>query len=362
MKGERRASVPAGDRINTVAYLVEPRFPGGTSSAVARELELVTDFADIDVHFYSSRMFRSREISKQMQPIAEDPNVRVFHDAERIAADLVVVHNPSFLKFEENLETSIFARHLIVVTHENFQRPEAEETFDVAACLELLERAGPALHRTLAPVSRYNRRTVVDWISGRREERTWSLMDTDWFNICDVDFADPTATPSDRRGRHSRPGLEKFPPLDAMDQCFPETAAVNVILGSDAFIREGIHRRHWKMVPFQGMELPAYFDMIDFMVYFCSPTYRESFGRVISDAICAGKVVITDPSTASVFGAGVVAAQPSEVDSIIQRFIEQPRRYVEQVRRAQEDLRQFSAKAFANCYKPLFRGSLMASA
>jgi hypothetical protein len=36
-------------------------------------------------------------------------------------------------------------------------------------------------------------------------------MAEDWINICDFPFAPPTPAPRDRRGRHSRPGFEKFP-------------------------------------------------------------------------------------------------------------------------------------------------------
>ena len=349
-------------RPSNVAYLIEPRFPGGTSAAVARELEVVRDFASVTVHLHWSKMFGAREIAKPLRRILDDPSLTVVENPDRIAADLVVVHNPCFLKFNTEFNCSIVARHLVAVTHENFLRPGAQETFDVSRCLGYLERSGAALRRSLAPVSRYNRETVMNWLAGRQEAGSWRLLSQDWHNICSTRFEPPSTRPTDRRGRHSRPGFEKFPALAEMDACFPAKAEKNVILGADAFIRDGLTRPHWTMLPFQGIELPEYFEMIDFMVYFCAPTYRESFGRVIADATSAGKVVITDPETASVFGPGVVSAQPSEVDDIIQRFVETPALYAAQVQRAQEDLRHFSAKAFRASHEALFSGSAGVSA
>ena len=56
---------------------------------------------------------------------------------------------------------------------------------------------------------------------------------------------------------------------------------------------------------------------IDFFVYFTNPNWRESFGRVIAEAIAAGKLVITDPGTAATFGDAVVASDGADVDGII---------------------------------------------
>ena len=41
--------------------------------------------------------------------------------------------------------------------------------------------------------------------------------------------------------------------------------------------------------------------MIDFFVYFTAPTWQESFGRVVAEAIAAGKVVLTNPDIGATF-------------------------------------------------------------
>ncbi len=329
-----------------IAYLIEPRFPGGTSAAIATELRAVSKTASVKIYAYSSKMFKGRSIARSLAIALSELGLEIEWDPERIAADTVIVHNPTFLKFDAVFAPKIVTPHLIVVTHENFTRPGGAEPFDVAHCLALLERSGLALRKSLAPVSQYNRSTVENWLASRSASSAWEVLGENWHNICNVNGAPPTDRPRDRRGRHSRSGFEKFPSMADMDLIFPETAEANVILGADLFLRYAVQKPHWQLLPFGSVELTEYFDMIDFMVYFCAPTLRESFGRVISDATSAGKVVITDADTAMNFGKGVISARPADVSDIIARLIGQPARYQEHVKQAQADLANLSADAF----------------
>ena len=329
-----------------IAYLLEPRFPGGTSGAVARELRAVASLARIEVHGITSAMFPGRPPAGVLADTLDDLGLKLTLDAPRIAAERVIVHNPSFLKFDTDLRTRIVAEELIVVTHENFLRPGGHETHDVAHCLDLLDRNCLALRKTLAPISPYNRATVETWLAAHPTHAHWHVGAEDWVNICDFPLEPPTPAPRDRRGRHSRPGFEKFPGPDALDLCFPPHAEANVILGADLIEDLARQRPHWQTYPFQGLDLARYFSRIDFMVYFTAPTFRESFGRVMAEGIAAGKVVISDVETASAFGGAVVASSPEQVDEVIAGFVATPERYAEQVLAAQDRLSDFSAASF----------------
>jgi hypothetical protein len=333
-----------------IAYVIDPRFSGGTSAAVAAELRVVSAFGSLTVHAVESRMFRGRAVAPPLQAAFDDLGLTPVWNAPVITGDLVILHNPSFLKFQKQLGARIICRHLIVVSHENFERPGGAEGFDVAGCLAQIERATLALEKTIAPISAHNRATVESWMRARPGFGGWSVLDADWFNICGFAPAPPTATPRDRRGRHSRPGFEKFPPLAALDLCFPAHAEANTILGADGLIAEGIARPHWRLVPFRGLDLARYFEMVDVMVYFTAPTWRESFGRVLAEGLAAGKLVISDPDTAVTFGRGVIGARPAEVDAIVARHVEAPERYRRQVARGQEALKRFSADRFAEMF------------
>ncbi|KAB2882805.1 MAG: glycosyltransferase family 4 protein [Albidovulum sp.] len=329
-----------------IAYVLDPRFPGGTSAAVAEEVAAVRPLVRPEVHAVTSRMFSGQSLSPALAGALDAAGIEAVWDAPVIAADTVILHNPAFLKFDKTLGRRIVARELIVVTHENFQRPGGAEGFDVAGCLDRIDRGTVALRKTLAPVSAHNRVTVSDWVARNGVRPGWSLAADDWFNICDFPLTPPTDAPRDRRGRHSRPGFEKFPPRAVLDLCFPRHAEANVILGAEVLMAEEAPVPHWQLHPFRGLDLERYFGMIDFMVYFTAPTWQESFGRVLAEAIAAGKVVISDAATAAGFAGAVVPTRPEEVDALIRGFIADPGRYASQVRRAQATLSRFSAEAF----------------
>ena len=332
--------------------MIDPRFPGGTSSAFASELKAVRELdIPVTVHAVSSRMFKGREIAPVLQDTMQKARLTLNWDPEVVSADRVVLQNPAFLKFDDSFGPRILARDLIVVTHENFLRPGGGLSFDVASCLDLIDRNSLAIRKWLSPISASNRRTVLDWKSRSPGHDHWSVLDTDWFNICDFALEPPVARPRDRRGRHSRAGNEKFPTLADLDACFPATAEVNVLLGADNFLADGLRRRHWQMVPFRGMPVSRFFETIDFHVYFTSPTWRESFGRVLAEAMAAGKVVITDPATAVTFKGGAVSCQPSEVNEAVGHFIRHPCKYREQVTRSQQVLQEFTADRFRQMFQ-----------
>jgi hypothetical protein len=332
-----------------IAYVIDPRFTGGTSAAVAAELREVGRGARLSVHAIRSGMFGAQPVSPQIEAALADLGLPLIWDAPQIAADLVILHNPLFLKRDRALNTRIIARHLVVVTHENLLRPGGAEGFDADHCLRVIDRASVALRRSLAPISAHNRTTVTAWLAARRHPG-WSILAQDWFNICDFAMLEPTHAPTDRRGRHSRPGFEKFPGPEDMDLCFPSHALSNVILGADTFLNDGQSRPHWRMLPYRSMPVDEFLTQLDFMVYFTSSSLQESFGRVLAEGVAAGKVVISDPATAEMFHGGVIGARPAEVDAIIAGFVRSPALYADHVRQAQARLLAFSASAFRQMF------------
>jgi glycosyltransferase involved in cell wall biosynthesis len=262
-----------------------------------------------------------------------------------IRGDLVLLHNPAFLKLQPALGRRIVARDLIVVAHENFLRDGAEESFDVAGTLDRIDRESLALRKWIAPISANNRASVQAWISRNTLPPGWSVLEQDWSGVLDLPLTPPTDRPRDRRGRHSRPGFEKFPGLAALDLCFPPGAETNVLLGADHLIGREPERSHWRLLPFGAVEVADFLREIDFVVYFTAPTWHESFGLAIAEAIAAGKVVITDSRTAATFGDGVVVARPEEASGIVARMIADPALYRAQARRGQSRLAAFSAEA-----------------
>ncbi|WP_299134008.1 hypothetical protein [uncultured Amaricoccus sp.] len=336
------AAPRAGERLT---LLVEPRFPGGTAAAVAAEIRALAPSFDLRVVALETAMFKDREVNPRLAEALAATGVEMIPPPSVIRADTVVLHNPACLKFERAPLPRISCQRAFVVTHENFLRPNGAEGFDIAGCLSRIDDSLVAGRRWLAPVSDWNRAGVADWLAAAGSR--WRLADFDWANICDFDLLPPTDRPRDRRGRHSRPGLEKFPDRDTMLRHFPAGAEICAILGADGFLDdpEG-PPRHWKALRFGETEVASFLGEIDFFVYFTNAMWRESFGRVIAEAIAAGKLVITDPGTAATFGAAVVASDGGDVDAIIARFIAEPGRYQAFVRAAQASLARFRPESF----------------
>jgi hypothetical protein len=328
-----------------LALVVDPRFSGGTGAAVAAEIRALAGAADLSVVAVETAMFKGRRVHPAIEAALEDTGLALAWNPPVVRADTIVFHNPSCLRFDVRPPLRISCAQAIVVTHENFLRPNGSEGFDVAGCLALLERALVCGARRLAPVSAHNRRTVEAWLA--RERRDWLLADEDWFNILDGEHAPPNPRPRDRRGRHSRPGLEKFPPMEIMRAHFPAHAERCMILGADALLAAPEPPpAHWDLRKFGETEVARFLEEIDFFVYFTHPNWRESFGRVVAEAIAAGKLVITDPGTAKAFGDAVVATDGGDVDALVAGFVADPARYAAFVRAAQASLARFAPAAF----------------
>ncbi|MBF9031729.1 hypothetical protein HKCCE3408_15115 [Rhodobacterales bacterium HKCCE3408] len=325
--------------------------PGGTSSAVAHELRVVSELVRPRVIGLHSRMFKGDGVAPQLREVLDELQIELEVNPKTISADIVILQNPAFLKFQDNLGLRILCRQLFVVTHENFLRPDGTQAYDVAKTLRAIDEATVAFTKTLAPISAYNRRTVTDWIASHPAMPNWSIIEEPWFNICDFEMVEPTTTPQDRRGRLSRPGFEKFPQLRELEACFPKHAERNLLLGADTLLDLAEEYPHWDIVKFRGLEVDDFFDQIDFMVYFTSPTWRESFGRVLAEAIAAGKVVISDPETAATFDGAVIGASPADVDGLVAGFVAQPELFVEHVGKSQRLLDKYSPDSFRTFFR-----------
>ncbi|WMT92616.1 glycosyltransferase [Pelagibacterium sp. H642] len=328
-----------------IALLLDPRFPGGTSSAVAQEIQTLHPRVRLKVHGLETRMFKGRAVNNSLAQALNETGIELQLGGGVVRAPVVVIHNPSCLKFDQCCNHRIVCDTLIVVTHENFTRPDGSESFDVSHCLDLIEQSTICRARRLCPVSQYNRDNVAGWVS--RSGSKWKLAPFDWFNICDFDIVAPVAAPADRRGRHSRAGFEKFPPLEVMKRHFPPSATCR-ILGGDSFLLDpGTVPAHWDVLPFGTVPVPEFLQSIDFFVYFTHPLLRESFGRVLAEAICAGKLVITDHDTAMNFCGAVHPSDGTDLDRIIAGYVADPPAYQQFVEQAQKIIRRFGPDRFA---------------
>jgi hypothetical protein len=327
-----------------VAIVTDPRFPGGTSAAVAAEIRALARAVDLRVVAIETRMFKDRIVHPAIEAACAAHGITVEWDPAAVHADTVILHNPSCLRFDTALALRISCTQAFVVTHENFLRPGGAEGFDVAGCLRLIEGAlacGTCPARAAVTLQPARERGLAREQPLRLAPRPAGLV-----QHRRRPMRPPSERPSDRRGRHSRPGFEKFPPLADLERHFPPTAERCVILGGDHLLLDlDAVPAHWEIRRFGHGEVDRFLADVDFLVYFTSPCWRESFGRVVAEGIAAGKVVITDPGTAEAFGDAVLASDGSDVDALVAAHLD-PSRYRAVVLAAQASLERFRPAAF----------------
>lgn len=334
-----------------LTLLIEPRFSGGTSHAVAKEISLLRAHFDLRIVGLKTAMFRDREIAQPLAEALSDAGLELTWAQDRVVDQIVVLHNPSALRFNPSLDVKILCEHFITVAHENFCHPTGVAGFDVAHVFGLLDQVITAKSKQTAPVSPANRATIIECRDQFSSQ--WQLTEQNWVNIHDGHNIPATRAPKDRRGRHSRPGYEKFPSEDVLLQLFPPHAEACRIMGAES-LQDSVRLAHCDLLPFNTEPVSEFLQSIDFFVYFTHPSWQESFGRVIAEAIEAGKVVLTDPRTAENFGDGVLGVRPDEVDNLIQSMIQTPDRYVAQAERGQSALARFSDTAFEHNVSQIF--------
>lgn len=332
----------AGRRLTLV---FDPRFPGGTSTSIAAEIRAIGRHVRLSAVALETAMFKGRHVHPEIAAALDDLGLALDWNPPVVHADTLVFHNPSCLRFDTAPPVRLSCARAFVVTHENFLRPNGSESHDVAGCLDRLEAALTCGARWLAPVSPHNRSTVEAWLAAHG--RRWAVAPTDWTTVLDPVLRPPNPAPRDRRGRHSRPGLEKFPSRAAMLAHFPPRAERCAILGADAWLADpATLPAHWEALRFGEVDVADFLAGIDFHVYFTNPNWRESYGRVVAEAIAAGKVVITDPGTAASFGGAVVASDGTDVDRIVAGFVANPDAYGAFVSAAQAGLGDHGPAAF----------------
>jgi hypothetical protein len=332
----------------SITLVVDPRFPGGTSSAVARELYALVGAFELEVVFYKSSMFRGDTINPKIDSACMELGIETRWSPSIVKCRNVVFHNPASLKFDADFPIRIVAENFIVVAHENFMKPDGEEGFDVAHCLGLLSKATVAKRWSIAPVSNYCRTVVGRWLAQHEVMQSqWSITTANWINICDFETFEPNPKPRDRRGRFSRAGFEKFDTAENMLRQYPPHAEACKILGADSFLLDPKSiPSHWEMLAFGSINVSVFLNDIDFFVYYTHPNLAESFGRVVAEAVASGKLVITDHRLAQSFPEMCIAAESADIDAIIQRYCSNPKDYVAFVKNAQTRLSDFSSEKF----------------
>ena len=294
-----------------IVILADPRFPGGTSTALASEIE-----AQARAGYRTALLALKGPVLKRSHPF--HPAIRTALDAgfcelvdptEPLAAPLLLIHHPQVLSFMPQARLRLEAeRQLVIVHHPPFDGDGAPfyDWAEVHRNAEALlggapvwAPVGPRVREQLVALSDPPPLTGQDWHS-ILDPTAWALPETGALGPLPV------------IGRHSRPDLLKWPETaEQILEIYPAAPDIRVrILGLPLGLPEllGGLPANWTVVPFNAMPARDFLGTVDFFVYYHHRRFVEAFGRAVLEALAAGRVAVLPPPFIDLFEDAAVYA------------------------------------------------------
>lgn len=319
-----------------VVIIGDLRFPGGTSTAIAAEIE-----AQARAGYRTAVLALKAPVLKYPHPI--HPQIRALVDAGRaelldpdsaVEAGLVLLHHPQVMTHLPVSQLRVRAERRRLVAHHPPFDAEGKPFYDWrrvdANAAALLGSpvswapVGPAVRGQLqslglaAPLSAKDWHNVLDpeaW----HVERSWE--------------AGPTLVV----GRHSRADLLKWPATrEEALLAFPAEAGFAVrILGSDPVLSRFLAPlpASWELIPFGAMEVRPFLAGLDAYAFYHHPRWVEAFGRTVIEAMAAGLPVLLPPHFEALFGAAARYAEVAEAAEVLRDWRDDPSARREQAER-----------------------------
>lgn len=340
-----------------IAFIADPRFPGGTSTALAQEMGAASA-AGLRCCLLPLRGPALRH-PWPFHPAVESRisrgEVTLAGQGERIAARFAIVHHPSLMTRLPTGHLGVTADHAVLVLHHPLRDGTGAVQYDLSAVVANTRSVlGPV--PWLAPVGPLVR---AQFGPDPKADHGAPLLERDWYNLIDVsDWLDLTGRPDTPRdpplriGRHSRPFAPKWPATVELARCaYPDLAGFRVsMLGAPA---EALRQKygeipaHWDLLPFNGLPVQEYLADLDFYVYFHDTTWVEAFGRAPLEAAACGLTVILPPHFEPVFGPAAVYSTEAEVADVLTELAADPKSRALQARRARAHVsRTFGPESF----------------
>ena len=308
-----------------VVFACDARFPGGTSQAVATEMNAMwragfdTGFLQID----GAVIKQQRPFHPGIRQIIDDRKTTWLDETSAVRCSLLLIQHPTLFPSALAQRINIVPERIVIVAHHPPIDGARIRQYNIQAQVEaILETFG--VLPEVAPVGPAVRELF----------RTLPLGDAvltpfDWHNLIDMDewpyhpprFRDgPTII-----GRHSRPDKLKWPETkDRILAAYPGSGDFKVkILGAGSFLKELLLEplpSNWECIPFGQVEPQAFLATLDVYVYFHSSAWIEAFGRNVLEALATGLPTIIPRSFEALFGQAAFYAEAEQVQATLARF------------------------------------------
>ncbi len=335
----------------SVVFVADPRFPGGSSTALMAEISAcrAAGLATAILPISGPTLRKGWPIHPDIGAALARGDTVLIPPGTSVHARFAIVHHPMVLSDLAHVRLGLRADHAVLVLHHPVLDPAGAQEYPL---LDIVQTVADSLGilPAVAPVGPKVRAQLpiaqLSQIGARVPEQ-------DWHNLIDI-RAWPDLSTRDRTpgtpwwiGRHSRPHPPKFPDtLGEALYAYPDMPGFRVSamgVPEDGLIRRyGQIPAHWSCLPFNAMPVHEYLSTLDFYVYFHGSDWIEAFGRAPLEAAACGLPVILPPNFQPLFGPAAVYCNPSEVRDVLAELAAAPEARALQGRNA----RAHVAKAF----------------
>lgn len=335
-----------------VVFLADPRFPGGTSTALVYEIKACIQagisFSLLPVK--GSILKKGWPFHSELEQLIADSQLDLVGPDDDLHCEFCIVHHPTLFETLPTHFLSVQCNKGILVLHHPLKDGNGAIQYDLDNILANTRHV-LGVDMLLAPVGPL----VREQFEGTPEEKLLTPMD--WYNLIDCqDWPDLTEKSLGEPiciGRHSRPHPPKWPETRELAMlAYPDGKSTKIsMLGASRKQLERVYKDipdHWDLIEFGEVDPKAYLEQLDFFVYFHSPQWVEAFGRSILEAAACGLVCILPHHFEKLFGDAAIYCEENEVGTIINELISDQRRRQIQTRRARKKIdTKFGLKVFA---------------
>jgi len=323
-----------------IVLVVDPRFSGGTSSAMATDARIFQKLGrSIGLIFVTSGYLNTSGQTPNADVLAllDLPNIKQIKPNQTAQTKIAFLHHPMVFSTGIQEQPKLKAEKLVLVTHHLPFRGDGSLQYNPVSTSRQIKRLfGRA--PLWAPVSGVCRNQLLSFTPFLK------LTSQDWPNVFDHQAWTPErkklADDVIRIGRHGRDDLLKWPPSRSeIEDSLPKGPGhtVHVMGCPTADLNAlGVDTSDWDIVPFDGLPVAQFLDQLDIFIYHFHPNVMESFGRTVAEAMLMETVCILDPRLEPTFGDLAFYCAPQDTQKMIDQLLLDPQKAAQAGARGRE--------------------------